>query len=342
MNSFIIAIMILVIGVIILLLLRKVGTHYYILLFVFLFTMGLVAYAFNDTVKLPTEVVNEEGTISLECDSNFIMTTDNVGNQICYNKSPFGHTIVSLFVLLSGVFGLCYVTQTTVKSWRMYLTPKMLFYINRYLPENKPINKNIDTFRCGDFVWAYKGYGAIVNSIENEIFVSRKGMVAEISNLLLFKGKAQKITSSVLFEYVGKNEFVFQQIMHGYSYYPKTHKLSEKISDPPIIYIPLELKNYEKEHFYSIKGDYTFGADRSMSVIRELFKMRKAIKMLNIDMTTTSGNTLATAVTISDKASVIGNRVNQLQREDIFRKEQQLQQNQHQQQFDNSQQRRQM
>ena len=342
MNSIIIAIMILVIGLVVFLLLRKAGVHYYVLVFVFLFTMGIVCYAFNDTVKLPTEVKNEDGTVTIGCDNDFILTTDKNGNQVCYNESPFGHAIVSLFSLLAGVFGLSYVTQTTIKSWRMYLTPKMLFYINKYLPENRPINKNIDTYRSGDFIWAYKGYGAIVNSIENEIFVAKRDMVAEISNLLMFKGKAQKITSSVLFEYIGKNEFVFQQIMHGYSYYPKTHKLSEKISDPPIIYIPLELKNYEKEHFYSIKGDYTFGADRSMSVIRELFKMRKAIKMLNIDMTTTSGNTLATAVTISDKASVIGNRVNQLQREDILRKEQQPQQNQQQQQYDNQQVRRQM
>jgi len=339
MNSIIIAIMILVIGLVVFLLLRKAGVHYYVLVFVFLFTMGIVCYAFNDTVRLPTEVKNEDGMVTIGCDNDFILTTDKNGNQVCYNESPFGHAIVSLFSLLAGVFGLSYVTQTTIKSWRMYLTPKMLFYINKYLPENRPINKNIDTYRSGDFIWAYKGYGAIVNSIENEIFVAKRDMVAEISNLLMFKGKAQKITSSVLFEYIGKNEFVFQQIMHGYSYYPKTHKLSEKIADPPIIYIPIELKNGEKEHFYSIKGNYKFNADRSKSVIRELFKMRKAIKILNIDMTTTSGNTLATAVTISDKASVIGDRVNQLRKEEIFRKEQPQQQ---QQQYDNQQQRRQM
>ncbi len=317
MNTYLIAIMILIIGGFIFFVLRRGGAHYYILLFVFVLTIGMVAYAFNDTIREPKRIKNPDNSTSLSCDTDFILKNETNGNQICYNESPFGHSIVTLFGMLSAVFGFAYAVEIDIKSWRMYLTPKILFYKNKYMKENRPISKHTDTYRAGDYIWAFKGYGAIVSMKENEIYVAKKDMVEQISNLLLFKGEVQKITSTALWEYIGKDERVFAQIMIDYPYNKKTHQLSEGITDPPIIFIPLPHSNQENTLFYSMKGGYGFGANRFKQVITELFKMRRAIRILDTDMTGTSTKTLGVAVTITDKAAVIGSGVSRLRQEDI-------------------------
>lgn len=316
MSGYLIALFFLIIGALIFFILRRAGVHYYFLLLVIVITLGLMAYAFNDTVTEPKTIMNADNTTSLGCDSEFILKTNTAGKQICYNESPFGHTIVTLFAMISAVFVFAYAVEIDLKSWRMYRTPKMLFYFNKYMKENRPIAKHIDTYRAGDFTWAHKGYGYINTPKENEIFVTKNNMKEEISNLLLFKGSAQKISAPALWEYTGKDERIFSQIMRDYAYNIKTHKLAEGITDPPIIYIPLPLTNEENALFHSIAGNYGFGANRFKQVITQIFKMRRAIKILDSDMTGTTNKTLGVAVTITDKGAVIGRGVSRLRQED--------------------------
>ena len=300
--------------------LYKSRMNRYIIFIVLFVTIGMFAYTLSDSSKEPREVVSDNGIKNLECDEEYTLRYDIQGFQgtaICYNESPFGHYVVGLFQLATGIFALSYVIQNDIFSWREFYTPKILSYVNKYTG-SKHINRYIETDKAGDFVWTYKGYGFLRNTKENEIHISRRDLYLDISNLSLFKGKAQAISTVALFEFVGKNEDIFRRIMKDNKYNIKTHRPIDEMSTLKI-FMYMELSNSEKELYHTVHGNYSFGADRTKFIIRELFKMKRYIEYLNVDITNRTTKTLGTALDFSKSSANIGHGVRRLKQEDIVR-----------------------
>ena len=184
------------------------------------------------------------------------------------------------------------------------------------MKENRAINRYTNTTTSGNIIWGFKGFGALFEGKDNEIHVSKKDLVKHISNLHLFMGKAQKVTTQALFEYIGKDDKIFQQIMVDYPYNIRTHEIKEGIEIPEI-YVNMPLENGENKMFLSKIGNFMIDADRFKQIITAIYEMRKSIKAQKIEMGITTRDTLDFAVDISGKSAVIGGRVSELEQANV-------------------------
>lgn len=259
---------------------------------IFLIVLSLVSFIyFRDRYEEPKQVTLPDDSTGFGCDMDdgfrLIVDPKDPTQYKCFKEAGFGHIKYTFFMALSmalwtGV-GLVFYIEYKKKDE----TSVIQFLQDTYQKENKPIPKCPDTFKEKGFIWTFQGYDKVISSTEPILFVGQKDMVKEVGRNIIFWGKREKITPLELYHYIKKDANLFKRItgasIEGYI----SGKFVRKEEIVPEIYFPRPLSYEVLKSFYTIKGNYAFGANRFSAVIRMMFKMKRSIELLDKTMDTT-------------------------------------------------------
>lgn len=265
----------------------------------------VLIYVFNDVQKEPKYINDPATNLSVPtCDEGYTFKEDS---KVCYNPSPLGHAVVPTFQLFAWILTFATLVDYEFESHRMYRSSKMLYFEDKYQKENRPIPKSSDVYSQGGFTWMFKGYDAILESKEPELHFSKDSMLAKVGINYIFQGARQEISRDFLMTYIKNNPRLYRRIFSTINY-----------DDPNLrIFIPVPLPPEETKRFYSLSGQHSFRADRFSDVIRTLFKMRKGISFLDLQMTESSKDMLRKGTTMSQQTAIMSDAVGKTQGQKI-------------------------
>lgn len=256
-----------------------------------LIIISLISFVyFRDRYEEPV-ITNDEknNTVIMACSEGYITRIDpnNQSHTQCYKEASWGHMKYTFFTALAMALWTGVVLIFYIEYKKKDESSVVQFYQDKYQLENKPIPRSPDVGREKGYIWTFKGYDEVITSTEPILFIAKKDMVSQISRCFMFQGAREKITPLELYYYLNKDEKLFKKVL-GVSASPFVNNKMVKVeSKIPEIYIPRPLNYSVLRGFYSIKGNYKFGANRFPIVIKILFQMKKSIEFLDRQMDST-------------------------------------------------------
>lgn len=242
---------------------------------------------FRDRYEEPvitTDTVNN--TITIACDDGYVSTPDvtNQSHIWCYKEASFGHIKYTFFSALAMALWTGVITIFYIEYKKKDESSVVQFYQDKYQSENKPIQKCPDIFREKGYIWTYKGYDRVISSTESVLFVATKDMAHQVAKSIIFEGAREELSPTELYYYLNKDAKLFKRMTGASAAGFISTNLIRVEGTVPKIYFPRPLPYNVLRGFYSIKGNYKFGANRFTTVIKILFQMKKSIDFLDRQM----------------------------------------------------------
>jgi hypothetical protein len=248
-----------------------------------LIILSIISFViFRDHWEDPKVIQNPDGTQTLGCSEGYIPKI-NPSNQTqvqCFKEAIFGHVKYTFFMALALAMWTGVGIVFYIEYKKRDESSVIQFLQDKYQSENKPICRSPDIYKEKGFIWTFKGFDSVISSTESMLFIGKNKLIKQVGKNLLFWGARQEITPHELFEYVNRDTKLFKRITGYESPTLIETKRIRKEGSFPKIYFPRPLPYEILKSFYSIKGNYSFGADRFKIIIRLLFNMDKSNDLL--------------------------------------------------------------